>query len=141
MKNSLVGLDITSVVGNVWYVALAFILFDIITGLLASAVEKKLNSSVSNIGLIRKVGLFVALTFLVFMDTYEIAHGYVIKLGITLIVAYEGISIVENLSRIGIDVKFLTKEIAHIYKTTVSKIKSFKLKLALIFPKQKLRVK
>ncbi|MBS4173465.1 phage holin family protein [Bacillus sp. FJAT-49736] len=101
--------DITTVVGNIWYVALAFILFDVITGLLAAAVEKKLNSSISYIGLIRKVGLFVALAFLVFMDAYVSANGYIIKLGIGLIVAYEGMSIVENLSRIGINIKFLTK--------------------------------
>ncbi|HWI47645.1 MAG TPA: phage holin family protein [Rummeliibacillus sp.] len=103
------GLDITTVVGNVWYVALGFILFDIVTGLLASAVEKKLNSSVNYIGLLRKVGLFVALAFLVFVDALVDAKGYVIKLGVGLIVAYEGMSIVENLSRIGINIKFVTK--------------------------------
>lgn len=101
--------DITTVVGNVWYVALAFIFFDIITGLLAAGAEKKINSSINYIGLIRKVGLFVALAFLVFIDAYVNAKGYIIKLGIGLIVAYEGMSIVENFSRIGIDIKFLTK--------------------------------
>ncbi|WP_397537832.1 phage holin family protein [Rummeliibacillus pycnus] len=103
------GFDITNVVGNVWYVALSFIIFDIVTGLLASAVEKKLNSSVNYIGLIRKVGLFVALAFLVFVDAFVDAKGYVIKLGVGLIVAYEGMSVVENLSRIGINIKFVTK--------------------------------
>jgi len=102
-------LDITTVVGNVWYVALAFIFFDIATGLLAAAAEKKINSSINYIGLIRKVGLFVALAFLVFMDAYVKADGYIIKLGIGLIVAYEGMSVVENFSRLGINIKFLTK--------------------------------
>jgi toxin secretion/phage lysis holin len=103
------GFDITKVVGNVWYVALGFIIFDIITGLLAAGAEKKINSSINYIGLIRKVGLFVALAFLVFIDAYFDAKGYVIKLGVGLIVAYEGMSIVENFSRIGIDIKFVTK--------------------------------
>lgn len=102
-------LDITTVVGNVWYVALAFIFFDIVTGLLAAAAEKKINSSINYIGLIRKVGLFIALAFLVFMDAYVKAQGYIIKLGIGLIVAYEGMSIIENFSRLGINIKFLTK--------------------------------
>jgi toxin secretion/phage lysis holin len=101
--------DITTVIGNVWYVALSFIFFDIITGLLAAAAEKKINSSINYIGLIRKVGLFVALAFLVFMDAYVSAHGYIIKIGIGMIVAYEGMSIIENLSRLGINIKFLTK--------------------------------
>jgi toxin secretion/phage lysis holin len=103
------GFDITKVVGNVWYVALGFIIFDIVTGLLAAGAEKKINSSINYIGLIRKVGLFVALAFLVFIDAYFDAKGYVIKLGVGLIVAYEGMSIVENFSRIGIDIKFVTK--------------------------------
>jgi toxin secretion/phage lysis holin len=103
------GFDITKAVGNVWYVALGFIIFDIVTGLLAAGAEKKINSSINYIGLIRKVGLFVALAFLVFIDAYFDAKGYVIKLGVGLIVAYEGMSIVENFSRIGIDIKFLTK--------------------------------
>ena len=109
MKELLSGFDITTVVGNVWYLALGLILFDVVTGLLAAGAEKKINSSINFIGLIRKAGLFVALAFFVFMDAYVQAKGYVIKLGIGLIVAYEGMSIIENFSRIGIDVKFLTK--------------------------------
>ena len=101
--------DITQVVGNVWYVALGFIFFDIITGLLAAGAEKKINSSINYIGLIRKVGLFIALAFLSFVDAYVQAKGYIIKLGIGLIVTYEGMSIIENFSRIGIDIKFVTK--------------------------------
>jgi toxin secretion/phage lysis holin len=103
------GFDITTVVGNVWYVAIAFILFDVLTGLLAAGVERKINSSINFIGLIRKVALFVALAFLVFIDAYVSSDGYLVKLGVGLIVAYEGISIIENFSRIGIDLKFLTK--------------------------------
>jgi phage-related holin len=43
------------------------------------------------------------------MDAFVSADGYIIKLGVGLIVAYEGMSIIENFSRIGIDIKFLTK--------------------------------
>lgn len=35
VTNFMNGFDITLIVGNVWYVVLAFILFDVITGLLA----------------------------------------------------------------------------------------------------------
>ncbi|MGO4887055.1 phage holin family protein [Anaerobacillus sp. MEB173] len=108
-SNLVTGIDITMVVGNVWYIALGFILFDIITGLLAAAVEKKINSSINYIGIIRKVGLFVAIAFLVFVDAYMGSSGYIIKIGVGLIVVYEGMSIIENFSRIGINLKFLTK--------------------------------
>jgi toxin secretion/phage lysis holin len=107
--NFLKEFDITAVVGNVWYLALGFICFDIITGLLAAGVERKLNSSINFIGIIRKVGLFVALAFVVFIDAYLKSKGYIIKLGVGMIVAYEGLSIIENFSRIGINIKFLTQ--------------------------------
>ena len=103
------GFDITAVVGNVWYVTLGFVGFDLLTGLLAAGAEKKINSSINFMGLFRKVGLFVALAFLSFVDAYVQANGYIIKLGVGMIVAYEGLSIIENFSRIGIDIKFLTK--------------------------------
>lgn len=107
--SSLSGFDITIVVGNFWYVALDFILFDLVTGLLAAGAEKRINSSINYIGLIRKVGLFVALAFVVFIDAYLKSNGYIIKLGVGMIVTYEGLSIVEIFGKIGINIKFLTK--------------------------------
>jgi toxin secretion/phage lysis holin len=106
---SLKGFDITLIVGNVWYFAMGLIIFDIVSGVLAAGVERKINSSISFIGLIKKVGLFVALAFCTFIDAYIQASGYIVKLGVGLILAYEGMSIIENFSRIGIDIKFLTK--------------------------------
>lgn len=110
METTLIhGLDITKVVGNIWYLAVGFVVFDLVTGLLAAGAQRKINSSINFIGIIRKVGLFVALAFLVFLDAYFQAQGVLMKIGVGLIVTYEGLSIVENFSRIGIDLKFLTK--------------------------------
>ncbi|ODG93742.1 hypothetical protein BED47_00810 [Gottfriedia luciferensis] len=116
--DSIAHISMVTVVGNYWYIAIAMILFDIITGLLAAAAEKKINSSINYIGIIRKLGLFVALAFMVFIDTYTESKGYIIKLGVGLIMAYEGMSIIENFSRIGIDISFLTK---YFDKTKVKK--------------------
>lgn len=71
--------------------------------------EKELNSSINFIGLIKKVGLFVALAFFLFVDAFVNAQGNIVKIGVAMIVAYEGLSIIENFSRIGINIKFLTK--------------------------------
>jgi len=109
METTLHGLDITAVVGNIWYLAVGFVVFDLVTGLLAAGAQRKINSSINFIGIIRKVGLFVALAFLVFLDAYFQAQGVLVKIGVGLIVTYEGLSIIENFSRIGIDLKFLTK--------------------------------
>lgn len=109
MEHTIGQMDITAVVGNVWFLVLGLILFDVITGVLAAGAQRKINSSISFIGILRKAGLLVAVAFLVFVDAYLGSEGYVIKLGVGLIVAYEGMSIIENFSRIGIDLKFLTK--------------------------------
>lgn len=101
--------NIETVVGNVWWFTMFLIVFDVGTGVLASAKEKKLNSSISYIGMIRKLGLFLALGFCVFMDAYFQSQGYITKLSVGMILLYEGMSIVENFSRIGIDLGFLTK--------------------------------
>lgn len=103
------GFDIERVVGNLFYVMLAMIAFDVLTGVLAGMKEKRLNSSINFDGLIRKVGLVVTLAFVTLLDVYFKAEGAITKIAVGLLIAYEGISIIENLSRIGIDIKFLTK--------------------------------
>jgi len=102
-------MEITDIVGNVWYLVLGLILFDVLAGLLAAGAERKINSSINFIGIIRKVGLILAVGFCVFMDAYLKSDGYIVKMGVGLVVAYEGLSIIENFSRIGIDLKFITK--------------------------------
>jgi toxin secretion/phage lysis holin len=102
-------MNITHIVGNFWYFVLALILLDIVTGLLASAVERKLNSNISFNGMIKKVGELVALVFVTLVDAYFQADGKITKLGVTMMVAYEGLSVIENFSRIGINLSFLTQ--------------------------------
>lgn len=103
------GFDITRITGNVFYFILFLIVFDILTGILASAKERKINSSINFDGLIRKVGVMVGLVFVTVIDVYFQTNGLVTKIGAGLLVAYEGLSIIENLSRIGVNLNFLTK--------------------------------
>lgn len=110
MLNTLItGLDLNKIVDNSLYFILALIVLDIITGLLASAVERKLNSKVNFNGMIKKVGELVALAFVSLVDVYFKGNGQITKLGVTMIVTYEGLSVIENLSRIGIKLTFLTQ--------------------------------
>jgi toxin secretion/phage lysis holin len=110
MLNTLIsGFDLSKVVGNSLYFILALIILDIITGLLASAVERKLNSKINFNGMIKKVGELVALMFITLVDSYFKANGQVTKLGVYMLVVYEGMSIIENFSRIGINLSFLTQ--------------------------------
>jgi toxin secretion/phage lysis holin len=110
MLNTLLnGFDLTKIVGNSLYFILALILLDIVTGLLASAVEKKLNSKINFQGMIKKVGELVALVFITLVDAYFKAGGQITKLGVSMLVVYEALSVIENFSRIGINLSFLTK--------------------------------
>lgn len=82
-----------------------FITFDIITGYLKAFKLKKVNSSISRDGYIKKIGWIIALIFgyaireLIGVDLFIYLTGIVC-------VASEGISIYENLGEIGINLKF-----------------------------------
>lgn len=103
------GIDIIGVVGSAFRVLLAMILFDVVTGLLAGIVERKLNSSINFVGLIKKIGELLALVFLTFIDAYFHMDGVILSTGVGAFMIYEGLSIVENFGKIGVDLKFLHK--------------------------------
>jgi toxin secretion/phage lysis holin len=109
LNNLISGIDLEKFVGNTLYFILALIILDILTGLLASAVEKKLNSKINFQGMIKKVGELIALVFITLIDTYFKANGQITKLGVSMIVVYECLSVIENFSRIGINLSFLTQ--------------------------------
>lgn len=100
---------ITDVVGNVWYLLLAFVTFDVVTGILCAAKNQKIKSSISFKGLVKKVSLFVLLAFLKLLDAYFMTNGTLVKMGVTIMSMTEIMSIIENFRGIGIDVSFLTK--------------------------------
>lgn len=109
METIMWGFDIQEVIGNMWYVVLAFIVFDVATGILRGAIERRINSSINFEGLVRKCGILLGLAFITFLDAYFQTNGSLTKIGVGMIVVYEGMSIIENFSRIGVDLKFLTK--------------------------------
>lgn len=103
------GFDIGGETHNVFYVVLFLIMFDIVSGILASAKERKINSSINFDGLIKKMGIMVSLAFITFVDVYFKTNGAIVNMGVGLLVVYEGMSIIENFSRIGVNLNFLTK--------------------------------
>jgi toxin secretion/phage lysis holin len=109
IETMLFGFDIQGELGYLFNVIIIMILFDVVTGLLASAREKKINSSINFDGVITKIGEVVALLFLAFSDSYLKTDGTLVNMGAWLLIAYEGISIIENFSRIGVNIKFVTK--------------------------------
>ena len=103
------GFDIEKVVGNYFYFVLFMIVFDILTGILLAGKERKINSSINLDGLIRKMGLLISLAFVSLIDVYFQVNGLIVKLSVGLIISYEGLSIIENLSKIGVNLNFIKK--------------------------------
>lgn len=103
------GFDIVNITNNTFYVVLVMIGFDVLTGILVAGKERNINSSINLNGLLHKFGLIVALFFVTFIDAYFQTKGQITGMGVGLIIVYEGISILENFSRLGIKLNFLTK--------------------------------
>jgi len=108
-ESLLFGFDIQDEVGYFFKTLLIMIVFDILTGILASAREKKINSSINYDGIITKIGEIVGLFFMSFADLYLKTNGAIVKVGVGMLIVYEALSIIENFSRIGVNIKFLTK--------------------------------
>ena len=109
LKELKYGIDIEIFIGNMFYFLLAWIIFDILTGLLRAMKDRKVNSSIKFEGLIRKAGELLGVIFLTLVDLYLNTDGLVTKTGVGLLIIYETISIVENFKQIGVDVNFIMK--------------------------------
>ena len=91
-----------------WSLALqilvAVVTFDVITGVLASAKTGKTNSRVGRKGISRKVGIFVLVALATLVDrVVSSATPLVQTATIYWYVGNEGISIMENLGKMGVD--------------------------------------
>lgn len=82
---------------------LILMMLDVITGLLAGAIEKKLNSRVSWVGMCKKVLMILAVGMGNALEPYagDLPLGKVIAVFYTFT---EGISVIENLKRGGVPV-------------------------------------
>ena len=87
------------------YGLIVFVAVDYLTGLMAAAVEKKLSSEVGFHGIIKKVVIFSLVAVGHIIDAYVIQNGSVLRTAVIFFyLSNEGISILENASRIGIPV-------------------------------------
>jgi len=105
----LYGIDIEKFIGNMFYFLLAWIIFDVLTGLLRAMKDRKVNSSINFEGLIRKAGELLGVIFLTLVDLYLNTDGLITKTGVGLLIIYETISIVENFKQIGVNINFIMK--------------------------------
>ena len=87
------------------YALVVFVAVDYLTGLMAAAVERKLSSEVGFKGIVKKVVIFCLVAVGHIIDSSVIQNGSVLRTAVVFFyLSNEGISILENASRIGLPV-------------------------------------
>lgn len=87
------------------YALVVFVALDYLTGLMAAAVERKLSSEVGFKGIFKKVVIFCLVAVGHIIDSSVIQNGSVLRTAVVFFyLSNEGISILENASRIGLPV-------------------------------------
>jgi toxin secretion/phage lysis holin len=90
----------------------AVIVLDFVTGVLAAAYNKKLNSSVGFKGIIKKLSMFVAVAFANYLDMSGLfgQAGFLREMFMGLFIVTESLSIVENLGHSGVPLPAILRE-------------------------------
>ena len=87
------------------YALLAFVVIDYVTGLMVAVLEKKLSSQIGFRGIFKKVLIFVLVGVGNIIDVYLIKNGSAIRTAVIFFyLSNEGISILENVSIIGLPI-------------------------------------
>jgi len=98
-------------------VLLIFIAFDLLTGVMAAFKKKDVSSDVYLYGVIRKVGILILVSIGHLLDiVIEFDDPMVRTAVIFWLIAREGISILENLSVVGVKIPEILKEALRILK-------------------------
>jgi toxin secretion/phage lysis holin len=89
-----------------------FMVMDYLLGVMCAIVEKHLSSDIGAEGIFRKVMIFSLVGVAHVLDSYVIGDGNVLRTAIIFFyLSNEGISIIENVTRLGLPVPPKLKEI------------------------------
>lgn len=100
-------------------ILLAMMVIDILSGLLKGAKHKRLKSAIMHMGILKKAGILLSIVFAALLDILLNDGQPVFKtLMVWLAIGNEGLSIVENLSSIGVKIPSQIKDrLAQLEKT------------------------
>jgi toxin secretion/phage lysis holin len=94
------------------YALVVFVVIDYVTGVMCAILEKKLSSDVGGKGIFKKVVIFSLVTIGHIIDTRIMGEGGIVRTAVIFFyLSNEGISILENASRIGLPVPGKLKDI------------------------------
>jgi toxin secretion/phage lysis holin len=102
--------------GNVKYIDLLslLMLLDIITGVLKAIKNKTLRSRTAWYGYARKIGVFIAIIAVNIIDVIMGLGGAVVYTTVLFYIANEALSVVENLSELGVKVPKIVMDKLHV---------------------------
>lgn len=109
-------------VDNLLIALMAFIVIDFVTGMLSAIIFGNLSSKVGHKGIIKKLAYFLMVGFAHIVDVYVIEDSdYKFRvIAIGLILANEGISILENLAELGVPIP---KKLINLFESMKNKNK------------------
>lgn len=94
------------------YALITFVVIDYVTGLMVAVLERKLSSEVGFRGIFKKVLIFAFVGIGNIIDVYLLKNGSAIRTAVIFFyVSNEGISIIENSSKIGLPIPQKLKDI------------------------------
>ncbi len=93
------------VIDGLFYALIAFVILDYITGVIVAVFEKKLSSEIGFKGIVKKVILLILVAVANIIDVHVIGGGSTLKtVVISVLLANEGISILENAGNMGVPI-------------------------------------
>lgn len=103
---------------GVMYALIAFVAIDYITGVIAAAVQKRLNSTVGFKGIAKKLGIFILVALGHIIDAQILGDGDALRTAVIFFyLSNEGLSVIENAVAIGLPVpEALKNALAHLDK-------------------------
>ena len=107
---------------GVMYALIAFVVIDYITGVIAAAVQKRLNSTVGFKGIAKKLGIFILVALGHIIDAQILGDGDALRTAVIFFyLSNEGLSIIENAVAMGLPVpEALKNALAHLDKENKS---------------------
>lgn len=94
------------------YALVAFVVMDYITGVMLAILERRLSSEVGAKGIFKKVLIFTLVAIGHIIDSQIIGDGSAVRTAVIFFyLSNEGISILENVSKIGLPIPEKMKEI------------------------------
>lgn len=94
------------------YALIIFVIVDYITGIMVAIINRELSSEIGARGIFKKILIFILVGIAHIIDSRLIGEGSVIRTAVIFFyLSNEGISIIENASRIGLPIPEKLKDV------------------------------